>query len=394
MSEQERRWKRWARRLLRAAAALVVLVVVVMVAGYLWMREELGARPDEHARASFASSEHFDVERGAFFNVLPRVQHFSFGDLLEFLSESDTQTTPATPPEVIAPRFSAEAPEGLAVTWINHSTVLIEIDGARFLTDPVWSKGVGPADIVSRPRFYEPPLELDALPPVDAVIISHDHYDHLDRQSVRALSAEGARFLVPLGVGSHLRFWGVPEQQITELDWWQERTIKGVRVVATPARHFSGRSVDDADATLWASWSFVGPGHRVFFSGDTALSRDFETIGERLGPFDLTMMEVGAYDQRWPDVHLGPEQALKAHAMVGGDILLPIHWGTFNLAMHSWVEPMERMLQGAREANVRLVTPRPGQTINASAPPAPQRWWPADVAWRPASAYPVESTGL
>ena len=127
---------------------------------------------------------------------------------------------------------------------------------------------------------------------------------------------------------------------------------------------------------------------------DQAEHEHFETIGERLGPFDLTMMEVGAYDQRWPDVHLGPEQALKAHAMVGGDILLPIHWGTFNLAMHSWVEPMERMLQGAREANVRLVTPRPGQTINASAPPAPQRWWPADVAWRPASAYPVESTGL
>ena len=187
---------------------------------------------------------------------------------------------------------------GLRITWLGHSTTLVEIDGVRILTDPQWSLRASPSTWVGPLRFHPPPLPLASLPKLDAVVISHDHYDHLDMNSVRTLALTGVVFHVGLGVGAHLRAWHIPDGQIVEHDWWSERSIGALRLVATPAQHMSGRrGVTGNDSTLWTSWALIGPTHRVYFSGDTGLSDAFTTIGEKLGPFDVSMLEIGQWHQ-------------------------------------------------------------------------------------------------
>jgi L-ascorbate metabolism protein UlaG (beta-lactamase superfamily) len=202
-------------------------------------------------------------------------------------------------------------------------------------------------------------------------------------------------FVVPLGVGAHLESWGVSAKQIVELDWWAETAVGALTLTATPARHFSGRSMvmADRDATLWAGWAIRGPEHRVYYSGDTAMFPDFAEIGRRLGPFDASLIEVGAYDALWADVHLGPEQAIDAHRLVRGGVLIPVHWGTFDLALHPWTEPVERLLVAASRTRAQVAIPRPGQTVVPAAKFPVARWWPR-VPWRTAEIAPVVSTGL
>lgn len=279
------------------------------------------------------------------------------------------------------------------VTWLGHSTLFIEVDGMRFLTDPVWGQRASPSDYYGPKRFYQPPLSLDALPHVDAVLISHDHYDHLDHRTIVELAKTEIPFLVPLGVGAHLEYWGVPKERIQEFDWWQESQVGSVRLVATPARHFSGRHLLDRDHTLWTSWSVLGENGRVFFSGDTAMFPGFREIGDKLGPFDITLMELGAYSALWADVHLGPEQAVQAHIDLRGELMMGIHWGTFNLALHSWAEPPERLLAESKRRDVRVVIPKPGQSFNESTGADVVRWWPP-LPWQTAEQAPVVSSGL
>jgi L-ascorbate metabolism protein UlaG (beta-lactamase superfamily) len=288
--------------------------------------------------------------------------------------------------------FAAPPASGVRVTWFGHSSLLVELEGRRVLLDPVWSERCSPSRFVGPQRFHPVPIALGALPQVDAVLISHDHYDHLDHASIVELEKQRPLFVVPLGVGAHLEYWGVDPARIRELDWWQETALGTLRLVATPARHFSGRGLG-ADITLWSGWALIGAERRVYYSGDTAMFEGFERIGERLGPFDATLIESGAYDAMWADVHLGPEQAVAAHQAVRGRVLLPVHWGTFDLALHSWVEPIERVLAAARRAGVTAVTPKPGQSIDPLAPPPSERWWP-DVPWKRASETPVVSSGL
>ena len=285
------------------------------------------------------------------------------------------------------------APADLRVTWLGHSTLLIEIDGRRILTDPMWGDYASPGRLFGVKRFFAPPLSLDELPPLDAVILSHDHYDHLNEQTIRALRERVPLFVVPLGVGAHLEYWGVPPERIRELDWWERTDVGGVEVVCTPARHFSGRSLTDSGRTLWSSWAVLGRERRVFFSGDTGMFPGFREIGERLGPFDATLLEVGAYDADWADVHMGPEQAVEAHRMLRGDLMLPIHWGTFDLAFHGWTEPAERLLVAAEGAGVRVAVPRPGESVSVAAPAAVDRWWP-QLPWESAEEAPVVSSGI
>ncbi|MEQ9365240.1 MAG: MBL fold metallo-hydrolase [Leptospirales bacterium] len=340
---------------------------------------------------------------GIFVNALPAKSDVGFTTTLKFIFGGAENREPETPPPVLkrtAEEFTTAPASGLRVTWLGHSTLLLEVDGYRVLLDPIWGKRASPFSFAGPARFHPTPLPKTEILKmrIDAVLISHDHYDHLDEKTIRWIQKTGVRFLVPLGVGAHLQGWGVAPAQITELDWWEEVRLPGVdgaelRLVATPARHFSGRGLTDRDTTLWTSWSILGPRHRVFFSGDTALFPGFRDIGERFGPFDLTMMEVGAYNQNWPDVHMGPEQAVKAHEMVRGKVLLPVHWGTFNLGLHAWTEPIERTLVAAERRGVRALTPRPGESLEPSQPGDLVRWWPA-VPWQTAEAYPVHSTGL
>ncbi len=345
---------------------------------------------------------------GVFVNALPAESNVGFATTLKFFFGGADNREPETPPPFLnrtAGEFETPPASGLRVTWLGHSTMLLEIDGYRLLLDPIWSKRVSPFSFAGPARFHPTPLPKKEILKmnIDAVLISHDHYDHLDEETIRWIQATGIRFLVPLGVGAHLQRWGVNPAQIVELDWWEDVRIEinsgnsgdsgELRLVATPARHFSGRTLADRDETLWTSWSILGPRHRVFFSGDTALFPGFREIGDRFGPFDLTMMEVGAYNQAWPDVHMGPEQAVKAHEMVQGKVLLPVHWGTFDLGLHAWTEPIERSLAAAEQRGVTTLTPRPGESLEPAAPVELVRWWP-DIPWKTAEADPVHSTGL
>jgi L-ascorbate metabolism protein UlaG (beta-lactamase superfamily) len=248
----------------------------------------------------------------------------------------------------------------------------------RLLLDPVFAERVSPLPVGPR-RFHPPPIALADLPPIDAVLISHDHYDHLDMATVRHLAARGARFFVPLGIGAHLERWGVPPAQIEEMEWWQRRTLRGVEFVCTPTRHYSGRGLGDRSATLWSSWSVLGPRHRFFYSGDTGYGTHLQDIGSRLGPFDVAFIKIGAYGPgaSWIDIHMPPEQSVQAHRDVRAKRMFPVHWSTFNLAYHDWDEPVRRTVAEARRTGVDLVTPRLGEWVDADREFASTPWWEA-----------------
>jgi L-ascorbate metabolism protein UlaG (beta-lactamase superfamily) len=387
-------WARAPRLLWRGLLGIGALLVLLAAALRITAGDALGA-PLDGARLTRAQQspqwrdDHFD-------NRLPRIDGPLLRSLSEFAIGGSDYRTPDTPIPVLprsARDYATPPGSGLRVTWLGHSTLLLEIDGRRLLIDPVWGERTSPFTFAGPKRFFAPPLPLAELPPIDAVIISHDHYDHLDVPTVMALMTRHVRWIVPLGVGAHLASWGVPEREITELDWWEAMVVQNVTVTATPSRHFSGRSITDANRTLWSGWAFITASHRVFYSGDTAMHEEFDDIGARLGPFDLTMIEVGAYDQNWADVHLGPEQAVEAHTLVRGALMLPVHWGLFDLSLHGWTEPIERVLVAATAAQVRVTTPQPGGMIEPAGDIPMRRWWPA-VPWRNAAQYPVRSSGL
>jgi len=298
--------------------------------------------------------------------------------LSEFLC-GGARRVPATPLPALDPRAAwRRAPgSGLRATWLGHSTVMLEVDGVRLLTDPVWGARASPSQLVGPKRFQPVPVALRALPPVDAVLLSHDHYDHLCYPTVRALAKTGVPFVTSLGVGAHLEAFGVPPERITELEWWQSHRLPGteVEITAAPSQHFSGRGLKDRNATLWSSLVVRSPKHRVFFSGDTGLTDQYAEIRTRLGPFDLVLLEVGAHHPSWGDIHLGPENALEALRLLGGGAFLPVHWGTFSLALHAWDEPAETLLQLAPRQGVHLLMPRLGEAVEPVQVDGVTPWW-------------------
>lgn len=292
------------------------------------------------------------------------------------------ERVPTAPLPVVTPDAAAlrrPPPAGVRATWLGHSTVLLEVDGRRVLCDPIWSERSTPVRGVGPRRFHPPPLPLAELPDPDVVAISHDHYDHLDAATVKRLAARGARFAVPLGVGRRLAGWGVAAERILERGWWETaEPIPGeLRLTAAPTRHFSGRGPLDRNRTLWTSWVVQGRRSRVYFGGDGGWSGGFAEIGRRLGPFDLTLLEIGAFDPAWGEVHLGPANAVRAHAELRGRVLLPIHWGTFNLGLHAWHAPPEQLLELAAAAGIEFALPRPGQSFVVGRPLPTEPWWRA-----------------
>jgi L-ascorbate metabolism protein UlaG (beta-lactamase superfamily) len=285
---------------------------------------------------------------------------------------------------------------GLRATWLGHSTVLVEIGGQRVLTDPVWGARASPSTLIGPKRFQPVPVGVKQLPPVDAALVSHDHYDHLDYPTIRELNARGVPFVTSLGVGAHLQAWGVPPERITELDWWEEHRLPGseVTITAAPSQHFSGRGLKDRNATLWSSLVIRSDRHSVFFSGDTGLTAQYAEIRDRLGPFDLVMLEVGAHHPAWGDIHLGPDNALKAHQLLGGGALLPVHWGTFSLAMHAWDQPAEVLIDQADRYDAPLLMPVLGQAVEPAHVERATPWWRSvETQAAPAHAEPATSAG-
>lgn len=375
----------------RDVKALALLALVLGLSG---CSAALGGSIEGPRRARVEASPQWAGDE--FRNALPET-HAATGDIIwAVLTKKDENAEPVGPVPLrrLSARDFATPPEsGLRVTWLGHSTVFIEIDGGRFLFDPIWSERCSPVSWTGPTRFHPPPLELEALPRLDGVIISHDHYDHLDYETILRLRERSERFYVPLGVGAHLEHWGVPASKIVELDWWQAVTEGAFTITATPARHFSGRSLGDRNQTLWAGWAVRGPNHNVFFSGDTAMFPGFADIGTRLGPFDVALLETGQYNDMWRDVHLGPEQAVVAFEMLRAERYVPVHWGTFSISLHGWTEPVERLLNAAERLAVPVVVPRPGEPIEPAQAPELARWWP-ELPYRPAEAHPVMSSGL
>jgi len=320
---------------------------------------------------------------GAFRNTAPVTPGLKPGHGLSTFSEFVTGKQRRVPPGALPLERPHEAwlkpPEtGLRTTWLGHSTVLLELDGARLLTDPVFGERASPWSFAGPKRFHPVPATVEELPALDAVLVSHDHYDHLDLPSVLALAKRPVPFVTSLGVGAHLEAWGVPAERIVELDWWESYDVPNthVRVTAAPSQHFSGRGLMGRNSTLWSSLVVEGPSHRVFFSGDTGLTPEYRDIAARFGRFDVVMLEIGAWHPAWGDIHLGPANALEAFSLLGGHgQLFPVHWGTFNLALHAWDEPAETLVALAAQRGARLLMPRLGRALEPSREDQVDAWW-------------------
>ncbi|MFD7997386.1 MBL fold metallo-hydrolase [Streptomyces mexicanus] len=362
-----------------------------------------GADPGGARLARIRRSPHF--KDGVFQNPGGPARTRPSGSMRDFAQVYlDKEQRPRRSPQGTVPvhattvaDLARPAVTGLRLTWLGHSSVLAEIDGRRVLFDPVWGERCSPVPFAGPRRLHPVPLPLAALGPVDVVVISHDHYDHLDMPTIKALAGTDTLFAVPLGVGAHLEHWGVPAGRLRELDWHEATEVGGLTLTATPARHFCGRGLRNTQHTLWASWVVTGERHRVYHSGDTGYFDGFRDIGAAHGPFDATMIQIGAYSEFWPDIHMTPEEGVRAHLdLQGGQghgVLLPIHWATFNLAPHAWAEPGEWTLAAARAVGQAVALPVPGEPFEPAGEIPSRPWW-RGVAQTLTREWPVPDLGL
>ncbi|MGZ3690380.1 MAG: MBL fold metallo-hydrolase [Pseudobdellovibrio sp.] len=318
-----------------------------------------------------------NFKNGRFQNIEPVVNDYVYSLMRAFQKSSESRPKHEIKTQV--PDFTkAFKTDDLVMTWFGHSTMLLEFSGLKVLTDPVWCERASPVQQIGPKRFYPPVMPIEKLPKLDFILLSHNHFDHLDPSAVRDLAKTGTPFITALGVGAYLEKFGVAPELITELDWWESTKVKEVEIVCTPARHFSGRSIIDSNQTLWGSWCLLSPKQRVFFSGDTGMTSSFKEIGAKHGPFDLTLIEIGAFDVAWPHVHLGPDNAWQAHQDLKGKTLFPVHWGLFDLAFHAWTQPIERLLELEKQTqltDVKVVTRTPGERFTFNPSTTLTEWW-------------------
>ena len=374
------------RKTLYTLGSFIVLGALITIG--LFTYEPFGKIPSGKFLTRIEASPHYHETREVFVNRRPDIKDtMTVG--ADFLADplgrevpnflfNNNQTEPAGPlPEERNPDLAAfeASDDSVKFIWLGHSTVLLSIDGRVILFDPVFSDHASPFPIAAK-RFQPPVIHLEDLPEVDHIIISHDHYDHLDMETVKYFVNSNVKFITPLGVGSHLRYWGVDEARITELDWWEEANLDGLMYAATPSQHFSGRiGVMHNDKTLWASWVIAGKTDSVYFSGDSGYDTHYKDIGRKYGPFDVVFMENGQYNESWRAVHNLPDEAITAFKDVGGTYLVPVHWGMFNLSVHNWFDPPNEITRLAKAEDIKLITPRLGQLINLNNPPLYDQWW-------------------
>jgi L-ascorbate metabolism protein UlaG (beta-lactamase superfamily) len=318
---------------------------------------------------------------GKFVNQIPTPMNIGFRGMLSIFRDQLRTGADRRPAQPLVPErldvSKLRVAEPPRITWFGHSAFLLHINGKNLLLDPMFGRAPSPFPAIGPQRFSaQLPATPEELPPIDAVLISHDHYDHLDYGSIQKLSAKVTMFFVPLGLAVHLQKWGVAAERITELDWWDERSFEGLTLTCTPSRHFSGRTLTDRFATLWCSWAIVADKTKVFFSGDSGYGPHFKQIGDKYGPFDLTLLECGQYDPHWSTIHMMPEQTVTAHADLHGIRMVPMHWGAFVLALHSWTDPVERVLAAGAKAGAIIMTPKIGETFAFTAKEYPvEAWW-------------------
>ncbi|EAT11662.1 MBL fold metallo-hydrolase [Bermanella marisrubri] len=323
-------------------------------------------------------SDHY--KDGKFINLEPFEKDYGFARTIDIINKFWFTEFPFTEPDrpiptqTLTPEQIEQAPNG-TLYRLGHSTVLMKLSGKLILTDPMFSERASPFQWIGPKRFHAPPISIEELPPIDFVLISHDHYDHLDESTIEQLHEKVGQFFVPLKVGRYLLDFGVPKEKVQEFDWWQEATVGPFRIAATPSNHFSGRGLFNRDETLWVSWVIIDEATRIYFSGDSGYFSGFKEIGERYGPFDVTIMENGAYNPDWAHNHMFPDGTVKGHQDLQGKRLLPVHNGTFKLAFHPWFEPMQQVSDIAKREQVSVLYPMMGQPVHAHKDKMFDPWW-------------------
>jgi len=352
---------------------------ILFTTGALIVALSLSACVNKSVNKKLTASAHY--KNGKFINTEPFEQPGftkTLAIIKRFIFDEKINTEPTHPipiRNIELGDLKNNLSQQTAVYRLGHSTILMELNGQIWMTDPVFSERASPVQWAGPKRFHPTPIDLDALPHINGIIISHDHYDHLDKNTIAQIHTKVDGFYVPLGVAQHLLDWGVPASKIHEFDWWQQKQVGDITLVSTPANHFSGRTLTDSNTSLWSSWVIKTPQHKLFFSGDSGYFSGFKEIGNKFGPFDLTMMENGAYDKDWGFVHMTPEQSMQAHQDLRGKIMMPIHNGTFDLAFHEWTDPLERIKQLAFVNKQTLATPQMGERwlLNEATPQT--AWW-------------------
>lgn len=344
-----------------------LLLLGVSITLFINLDPSFGGNPTKEQKENYQQLSNY--VNGKFVNEFPPdVMNSSNASLTNEYPASDAKDrNPAGPIPVSAIDWDKIKSENDSLTWFGHSAFLISIDNKKLLIDPMLSPIASPVSFVGVKRYnYSKDIMLnliDEMPPIDAVFITHDHYDHLDYQSIIKLKSKVSHFFVPLGVSAHLIRWGIPKENITELNWWEETKYQGLSIALTPARHFSGREPFNIDSTLWGGWVILGKNTRLFTSGDGGYDPHFKEVGEKYGPFDITLIEGGQYDRRWSNIHMIPEQSVQANLDVNGKTMMLMHWGAFTLANHGWKEPIERALKEAKKREVNIIAPEIGETV-------------------------------
>lgn len=360
---------------------IILIISGIVLAGLLFLKyyPAFGGRPSKKEQNALNQSGNFS--NGKFGNQIPTPMNTGFTttfSILKDLMRKNPKRRPNSPlPMETLDALFIEENQQARITWFGHSAFLLELDGKNFLFDPMFGRSPSPVPIFGGKRYSDDlPINVEELPEIDAVLLSHDHYDHLDYGSIKKLKDKVKQFFVPLGVGKHLERWGVDPQKIKEHDWWREFEFEGLTLTCTPARHFSGRSLTDRNSTLWCSWVIIGKQAKVYFSGDSGYGPHFKEIGETYGPFDYTLMECGQYDTRWSSIHMMPEETVQAHLDVKGNILIPIHWAAFTLALHDWTDPIERVKKEALKKGIAISTPKIGEAVMIGSMDYPKSaWW-------------------
>jgi len=360
----------------------IISILILFIAGIMLTScSTFGTRPEGVELINFKGSDQYNKEKGVFENRRPTLidemkkKSMSFKLLKEWFSTRKNSVPLSLLPE-IKPNLKdfMNSSSDLKIIWFGHSTFLLNMDGTIVLVDPVFGNSAAPFSFMVK-RFQPPVLNLEELPKIDIVLISHDHYDHLEMESIKYFKDKDVTFVTPLGVGSYLKGWGVDSNNIIEKDWWQSIILKGVEFTAAPAQHFSGRDGIHNNETLWASWIIKSSHHNLYFSGDSGYDTHFKEIGERYGPFDVTFLENGQYNKNWKYVHMFPSEAIEAFKDLKGRKLFPVHWGMFELSLHSWFDPIQKISKLAKENNINLLAPKIGQVVNASKNTEIEYWW-------------------
>ena len=356
----------------------IIALLVIIATLFLNLSPQFGKGASRQQKIEYAKSGHY--ENGKFVNQSTSIMNIHYWDRLKEMFDGSPNRKPNK--EILVEKIDSIAiennnPSITRLTWFGHSTFLLEIDGKKILIDPMLGDTPAPHPLVGTQRYSkELPIEIEKLPFIDAIILSHDHYDHLDYGSIQKLKGKVGQYFTPLGVGNHLVAWGIEKEKIKELNWWDSVVFESINLVCTPARHFSGRGIFDRATTMWSSCVIKGKKHNIFFSGDSGYDTHFKEIGEKYGPFDISLMECGQYNEDWKPIHMLPEETVIASIDLKSKLMLPIHWGAFTLALHDWTDPIVRVTKKANELKLPITTPKIGEPViigNSNYPT--DKWW-------------------